>query len=160
MPGNRFRSPARILRSEDGNIPASVVYVIFTTLFLSIIVTSLLASMGAATKTRNDVEATRAVSAVAGAYLDRAAAGDVPADGQLCTGTICADVTAGTNAAGARTVTVKAAAGESTRTRTLDIPAQQGTMITGFDDGRPVWGQRPVEGAAPEPSETDKQENP
>ncbi|MGK3708583.1 hypothetical protein [Arthrobacter sp. IK3] len=144
MANRRILSPAAALKGEAGNMPASVVFVIFTTLFLSLMTTSLLSTMGATTKVRDGSAASRTVSAVAAAYLDQAAAGTVPEDGELCSGDLCAQVKAGTSEDGTATVTVTAAAGNAERTRTLPVPQPENLMITGFDSsGQPVWGPRP-----------------
>lgn len=139
------RSPAALLKSEDGNMAVSVVFIIFTTLFMSIIVASLLTAMGNATQSRNAGTAAQGVSAVASSYLEQAARGTAPADGELCTGNHCGTVTATASGDGT-TVTVQVTVGESTRSRTMPVPAAAGTMITGFDkDGHAVWGPRPAD---------------
>lgn len=137
------RSPSALLKGEDGNMAVSVVFIIFTTLFMGIIAGSLLSAMGNATQSRNTGTAAQGVSAVASAYTEKAAAGTAPADGELCAGHHCGTVTA---SADGTQVTVKVTVGESTRTRTVSIPSAAGTMITGFDkDGNAVWGTRPAE---------------
>lgn len=136
------RSPAALLKGEDGNMAVSVVFIIFTTLFMSIVVGSLLTAMGNATQSRNASTAAQGVSAVASAYMEKASAGTAPADGELCAGNHCGTVAA---SADGTQVTVKVTVGESTRTRTVPIPTAAGTMITGFDkDGHAVWGTRPA----------------
>ncbi|MCC3299826.1 hypothetical protein [Arthrobacter caoxuetaonis] len=139
-----LRSPAAALRGEAGNMPATVVYAVFTALFMGIIVTSLMSAMGAASQTKNTAAASQTISAVAGEYAALAAKGAPPTDGELCISDQCASVTAGKSPAGTRTVTVKATVGGATATRTLTVPEPAGAMVTGFTaDGKPVWGPLP-----------------
>lgn len=138
------RSPSAVLRDEAGNMPATIIYAAFTTLLMGIIVTSLMAAMGAAAQTKNTSAASQTISAVAGRYTAMAAKGTPPPDGQLCVSDQCATVTAGTNDAGDGTVTVKATVGGATATRILTLPGQAGALVTGFTaEGQPVWGRHP-----------------
>lgn len=131
----------RAVTGERGSLAASFVFVIFTAITMTAIITAVVASVSLAARINARSAVNSSISTLGNTYLDAVINGTAT-PGQKCEGIVCVNVQSATDASGVRTVTLTGTAGDqNSTTRSQILRRVTGTVITGYDSrGVPVFG--------------------
>jgi hypothetical protein len=139
-----MRSRLAALRSDSGAAAVSIIFLMAAVILGGVLTTAAIsqAQTSAATKTYSAMNA--ATDERFSAYTGDLSTSDAPSLDSICYPSLatCVSITAVTDTATVRRVTLEAAFGDTGKTlqRVEVLTAERGTHISGFDDlGNPVW---------------------